>query len=44
MASINYCIDRAIRYDALVDVHCDEIDDPEAKGGKCRHVEYWKLA
>ncbi|MBO0440791.1 cytosine deaminase [Candidatus Enterococcus ikei] len=40
--SINYCIDLALRYDALVDVHCDEIDDPEAKGLEvlaCRALE-----
>ncbi|MGM0122842.1 cytosine deaminase [Enterococcus sp. AZ194] len=40
--SINYCVDLAMRYDALIDVHCDEIDDPEAKGLEvlaCRALE-----
>lgn len=30
--SVNYCVDLALKYDALIDVHCDEIDDEQSKG------------
>lgn len=30
--SLNLIIDLAIKYDKLVDVHCDEIDDPASRG------------
>lgn len=30
--SINYCMKLAEKYDRLVDVHCDEIDDEQSKG------------
>lgn len=40
--SINYCIDLALKYNKLVDVHCDEIDDEQSKGLEvlaCRALE-----
>ncbi len=40
--SLNYCVELAVKYNKLVDVHCDEIDDPEAKGLEtlaCRALE-----
>jgi Cytosine deaminase and related metal-dependent hydrolases len=40
--SVNYCIELAMRYDRLVDVHCDEIDDEQSKGLEvlaCRALE-----
>ncbi len=40
--SLNYCVELAVKYDKLIDVHCDEIDDPEAKGLEtlaCRALE-----
>lgn len=40
--SINYCMELADRYDRLVDVHCDEIDDEQSKGLEvlaCRALE-----
>ena len=30
--SLNFIIDLALKYDRLVDVHCDEIDDPASRG------------
>lgn len=30
--SLNFALDLAVKYDKLVDVHCDEIDDPESRG------------
>lgn len=32
VASLNYIMDLAEKYDRLVDVHCDEIDDEASKG------------
>lgn len=40
--SLNYCMQLAEKYDRLVDVHCDEIDDGESKGLEtlaCRALE-----
>lgn len=40
--SLNYCMELAEKYDKLVDVHCDEIDDGESKGLEtlaCRALE-----
>lgn len=40
--SVNYCMELAERYDRLVDVHCDEIDDEQSKGLEvlaCRALE-----
>ncbi len=40
--SLNFAMNLAEKYDRLVDVHCDEIDDPEAKGLEtlaCRALE-----
>ncbi|MFB0971968.1 MAG: cytosine deaminase [Neofamilia sp.] len=30
--SLKYAVDLAMKYDALVDVHCDEIDDDQSRG------------
>ena len=30
--SLNIAVDLAIKYDKLIDVHCDEIDDPNSRG------------
>jgi len=40
--SVNYCVKLAEKYDKLVDVHCDEIDDEQSKGLEvlaCRALE-----
>lgn len=40
--SVNYCMQLAEKYDRLVDVHCDEIDDEQSKGLEvlaCRALE-----
>lgn len=40
--SVNYCMELAEKYDRLVDVHCDEIDDEQSKGLEvlaCRALE-----
>lgn len=40
--SVNYCIELALKYNKLVDVHCDEIDDEQSKGLEvlaCRALE-----
>lgn len=40
--SLNFCMALAEKYDRLVDVHCDEIDDPESRGLEtlaCRALE-----
>lgn len=40
--SVNYCMELAEKYDKLVDVHCDEIDDEQSKGLEvlaCRALE-----
>ena len=40
--SVNYCMELAERYDRLVDVHCDEIDDEQSRGLEvlaCRALE-----
>ena len=40
--SLNYCMDLAQELDKLVDVHCDEIDDPQSRGLEtlaCRALE-----
>lgn len=30
--SVNFCVELAEKYDKLVDVHCDEIDDEQSRG------------
>ena len=40
--SVNFCIELAKKYNKLVDVHCDEIDDEQSKGLEvlaCRALE-----
>lgn len=40
--SVNFCMELAEKYDRLVDVHCDEIDDEQSKGLEvlaCRALE-----
>lgn len=41
--SLNFAMDLAVKYDKLVDVHCDEIDDEASRGLEtlaCRAYEY----
>lgn len=42
IASLYYCFDLAEKYDKLVDVHCDETDDPQSRAIEQVAHQAWK--